>query len=57
MVNRKGQAITEFTLILGLLTILGIFLMDTWIGPSQNGGVSAKIVTNYRDSSIPQETP
>jgi len=33
-----GQATTEFILVLGILTLIGIFLMSTLIGPDNHSG-------------------
>jgi|GEM_PF-2475801 len=47
--NPKGQTLTEFIFVFGFLTFLGMYLMYTWIAPTQYGGVSATVVQNATD--------
>jgi hypothetical protein len=41
MVNAHGHATSEFVIVLALLTILGIFFMNSLVGPNgQSGAVN-----------------
>jgi len=44
--NAHGQTMSEFTIALGFLTVIGIYLMYMWIGPATNSGLTANIVNN-----------
>lgn len=46
MVNRHGQSMTEFLFVLGLLTLLGTYILHTWIGLDGKSGVSGITVYN-----------
>jgi hypothetical protein len=49
MVNQRGQTISEYTVVLGLLTVFGAYLFLHWISPSPKSGVAASAAKNASD--------
>jgi hypothetical protein len=56
MVGTNGQTMTEFLLMLGLLTLVGAILAKTLVGPDQSSGaigtmqtIAAQKIANDQD--------
>ena len=46
MVKARGQTITEFLIMLGLLTLVGMFLAKTLMGPGHTSGAIGTMQNN-----------
>jgi uncharacterized protein (UPF0333 family) len=44
-INKKGQASSEFLIMLVILTFCGLYLMYAWIGPGGTGGAVGQMRT------------
>ena len=46
MVGRSGQSATEFIVMLGFLTLIGLWIMNALIGPDGNSGAVTVMQVN-----------